>query len=129
LACSPRPPAPADLRGSADPPGPAGQSALAGAAGREVAENELGRLLAEIDRTGLPGRLVVELDDAEQLLTVARSVHNDAVRDTLGLRSRRLVRWFGLAGTAPLPAYFEIADAGPGLRPGGSRTSGMPPNR
>ncbi len=40
-------------------------------------------------------------------------MHNDAVRDTLVLRSRRLVRWFRLAGTAPLPAYFEIADAAP----------------
>ena len=29
------------------------------------------------------------------------SVHNDAVRDTLVLRSRRLVRWLRLAGTAP----------------------------
>ena len=38
------------------------------------------------------------------------AVRNDAVRDTLGLRSRRLVRWLRLAGTAPMPTYFEIAD-------------------
>jgi hypothetical protein len=42
-------------------------------------------------------------------------VHNDAVRDTLALRSRRLVRWLHLAGTAPMPAYFEIADADAGV--------------
>jgi 8-oxo-dGTP pyrophosphatase MutT (NUDIX family) len=41
---------------------------------------------------------------------LARRVHNDAVRDTLTLRSRRLVRWLRLAGTAPHPAYFEIVD-------------------
>jgi hypothetical protein len=40
-------------------------------------------------------------------------VHNDAVRDTLDLRSRRLVRGLRLAGTAPAPAYFEIADPPP----------------
>jgi hypothetical protein len=56
-----------------------------------------------------------ELVDAEQLVILARRVHNDAVRDTLGLRSRRLVRWLHLAGTAPLPAYFEIADADAGV--------------
>jgi len=46
---------------------------------------------------------------------LARRVHNDAVRDTLGLRSQRLVRWLRLAGTAPMPAYFEIADPAPTL--------------
>ena len=38
---------------------------------------------------------------------LARHVHNDAVRDTLGLRSRRLVRWLHLAGTAPLPRVLR----------------------
>ncbi len=78
---------------------------------RDVAENAIGRRLATIDRSRLPDPVRAELHEAEQLLVVARSVHNDAVRDTLALRSRRLVRWFRLAGTAPLPAYFEIADA------------------
>ena len=80
-------------------------------ADREAAENGLGRVLATVDRTVLPPAVLEELVDAEQLLILARRVHNDAVRDTLGLRSRRLVRWLHLAGTAPLPAYFEIADA------------------
>jgi len=39
----------------------------------------------------------------------------EILRDTLGLRSRRLVRWLRLAGTAPMPAYFEIADPAPTL--------------
>lgn len=79
-------------------------------AARELVENSLGRALARLDRSGLPGPLHERLAEAEQLVILARRVHNDAVRDTLGLRSRRLVRWFHLAGTAPTPGYFEIAD-------------------
>lgn len=82
---------------------------------RETAENVLGRTLAAVDRAVLPPAVLEELVDAEQLLILARRVYNDAVRDTLGLRSRRLVRWLHLAGTAPLPAYFEIADAEAGV--------------
>jgi hypothetical protein len=76
----------------------------------EVAENALTRRLAALDRRALPVTLAAELVEAEQLVLLARRVHNDAVRDTLDLRSRRLVRWLRLAGTAPAPAYFEIAD-------------------
>jgi hypothetical protein len=76
----------------------------------EVAENALTRRLAALDRRALPVTLAAELAEAEQLVLLARRVHNDAVRDTLDLRSRRLVRWLRLAGTAPVPAYFEIAD-------------------
>ncbi|MCP2258366.1 hypothetical protein LX15_002060 [Streptoalloteichus tenebrarius] len=77
---------------------------------REAAENELGRLLAELDRTVLPPALAAELADAEERVVLARRVHNDAVRDTLALRRRRRVRWLRLAGTAPRPEYFEIAE-------------------
>ncbi|MCO1653475.1 NUDIX hydrolase [Pseudonocardia humida] len=77
---------------------------------REAAENRLGRLLAGMDRSALPRGPAAELVEAEQLLALARRVHNDAVRDTLGLRSRWLVRHLHLAGRAPLPRYFEIAD-------------------
>ena len=76
----------------------------------EVAENTLTRRLAAVDRTALAVGLAAELADVEQSVVIARRVHNDAVRDTLDLRSRRLVRWLRLAGTAPPPAYFEIAD-------------------
>jgi hypothetical protein len=81
----------------------------------EAAANALGRALARLDRAALPADVRAALVDAEQLLVLARRVHNDAVRDTLGLRSHRLVRWLRLAGTAPMPAYFEIADPAPTL--------------
>jgi 8-oxo-dGTP pyrophosphatase MutT (NUDIX family) len=77
---------------------------------REVEENELTRLLAEVDRGMLPRPLADELSDAEHRLVIARRVHNDAVRDTLSLRRCRRVRYFKLAGTAPQPEYFEIAE-------------------
>ena len=77
---------------------------------REPAENALGRALAAVDRSGLPDGLSEALVEAEVRLALARRVHNDAVRDTLALRSRRLVRLLHLAGAAPMPAYFEIAD-------------------
>ena len=80
---------------------------------RETAENELTRRLAGIDRGGLDPAVLAQLVEAEQLVVLARRVHNDAVRDTLVLRSRRMVRWLRLAGTAPAPAYFEIADPEP----------------
>jgi hypothetical protein len=77
---------------------------------REEVENELGRALAVLDRTGLGPACAARLADAEQRVVIARRVYNDAVRDTLALRSRRTVRWFRLAGTAPMPRYFEIAE-------------------
>ncbi|UMP07206.1 NUDIX hydrolase [Amycolatopsis sp. EV170708-02-1] len=77
---------------------------------REAEESELTLRLARVDRAALPSPLAEELTDAEHRVVIARRVHNDAVRDTLHLRRRRKVRYFGLAGTAPLPEYFEIAE-------------------
>ncbi|MBC3192637.1 NUDIX hydrolase [Pseudonocardia sp. C8] len=85
---------------------------------RETAENVLTRQLAAVDPAGLPGGLAAELADAQQLVVLARRVHNDAVRDTRVLRSRRLVRWLRLHGSAPEPVYFEIADPEPPVAPG-----------
>lgn len=79
-------------------------------ADREAAENELTLQLSRVDRAGLPAELAEELTDAEHRVVIARRVHNDAVRDTLRLRRRRKVRYFRLAGTAPLPEYFEFAE-------------------
>jgi hypothetical protein len=79
----------------------------------EVAANSLTRRLAEIEPAALSAQQVAELADAEQGVVLARRVYNDAVRDTLALRSRRLVRLLRLAGTAPPPVYFEIADPEP----------------
>ncbi len=77
---------------------------------REAAENALGRRLAALDRTTLPATVRAQLADAERLVVLGRRVHNDAVRDTRALRSRRVVRFLRLYGTAPLPCYVEIAD-------------------
>ncbi len=79
-------------------------------AAREEAENELGRALAALDRAQLRPACAARLADAEQRLVIARRVYNDAVRDTLALRSHRMVRWLRLAGTAPLPRYCAIAE-------------------
>jgi hypothetical protein len=78
--------------------------------GREAAANALGVALAALDRAGLDPGLRADLDEAEVLLVLARHVHNEAVRDTLALRSRLLVRLLRLAGTAPMPQYFETVD-------------------
>jgi hypothetical protein len=77
---------------------------------REELENELSRVLWTLDRCGLEPASTSGLADAEQRVVIARRVYNDAVRDTLALRSHRLVRWLRLAGTAALPRYFEIAE-------------------
>jgi hypothetical protein len=77
---------------------------------REEVENELGRVLAVLDRRRLPPACAGRLADVEQRVVIARQVYNDAVRDTLALRAHPLVRWLHLAGTAPLPRYFEIAE-------------------
>lgn len=84
---------------------------------REHAENRLTRLLGGLDRAALPGPLAEELADAEHRVVIARRVYNDAVRDTLTLRRRRKVRYFKLAGTAPQPEYFEIAEPEPTATP------------
>ncbi|NKE56841.1 NUDIX domain-containing protein, partial [Lentzea sp. PSKA42] len=77
---------------------------------RELAENELSGLLGVVDRSALAPALAFELADAEERVVLARRVHNDAVRDTLLQRRRRVVRWLRLSGTAPQPSYFEIAE-------------------
>jgi hypothetical protein len=77
---------------------------------REATANALGRALARLRRTSMPAAVRTELADAEQMLALARRVHNDAVRDTLGLRSVWMVRRLHLAGHAPMPRYFEIVD-------------------
>ena len=88
--------------------------------GREVAENELSAALEAVAPSALPVALVAELADAEARVLLARRFHNDAVRDTLALRERPMVRLLHLGGTAALPTYFEIAErAGPAARDAG----------
>lgn len=77
---------------------------------REDAENAVSAALATISADMLRPSLVAELADAEARVLIARRFHNDAVRDTMSLRGRRPVRLLRLAGTAPPPRYFEIAE-------------------
>lgn len=77
---------------------------------RENAENDLSAALALVDPAALPAGLIAELADAEARVLLARRFHNDAVRDTLALRERSLVRALRLGGTAALPSYFEIVE-------------------
>src|SRR5882757_2550267 len=83
---------------------------------REAAENELTAALALVDPASLPLALVAELADAEARVLLGRRFHNDAVRDTLALRERALVRLLRLGGTAALPSYFEIVERSQALR-------------
>ncbi|EFV14006.1 hypothetical protein [Segniliparus rugosus] len=86
-------------------------------ADRERLESELSVCLGALGAEGtdaLGEQLVEERADAEARVRFARSFYNEAVRDTLALRARSAVRLFKLAGSAPLPAYFEIVEgAGP----------------
>ncbi|MGK2867411.1 MAG: NUDIX hydrolase [Mycobacterium sp.] len=77
---------------------------------REAAENELSAALENVDPVSLPVALVAELADAEARVLLARRFHNDAVRDTLALRERPMVRLLHLGGTAAPPTYFEIKE-------------------
>ncbi len=106
----------------------ADQAERADRAHREGVENELSRALSGVDIERLRPQLVAELADAEARVLIARRFHNDAVRDTLALRTQFLVRTLHLGGTAPLPTHFEIAErveasAATGLTLDESRTS------
>ena len=78
--------------------------------GMGTIENQLSAALSLVDIDHLRPQLVAELADAEARVLIARRFHNDAVRDTLALRTRRPVRILHLGGTAPLPHYFEITE-------------------
>lgn len=52
--------------------------------------------------------------EASTRVDLAARFYNDAVGDTLVLRSRPSVRLFRLAGSAPLPAYYEAMSASDG---------------
>jgi 8-oxo-dGTP pyrophosphatase MutT (NUDIX family) len=77
---------------------------------RETAENELSAALAMVDPASLPAALIAELADAEARVLLGRRFHNDAVRDTVALGGRAVVRALRLGGTATLPTYFEIVE-------------------
>jgi hypothetical protein len=86
----------------------------ASAEGREMLENDLSRAL----KAALPVLVhdaageaaLAELETASTRVGLARSFHNAAVRDTRGLRFRRIPRALRLAGRRAMPQYFEIDD-------------------
>ena len=57
--------------------------------------------------------LADELAAACRKVELARRFLNDQVSSAKALRSRRRVRWFGLAGHAPAPATVDLDDVPP----------------
>lgn len=90
---------------------------------REVAESELSQALRAIFSDARqveavreePGGedAVRELAEAVRRVPMARRFLGDAVRAARALRRHRKVRWFRLAGHAPLPMTFEMDDEPP----------------
>jgi hypothetical protein len=78
---------------------------------RERAENQVSRAIREeLESDRLDPAQRAQLLDAVTRAGFVRRFHNDAVRDALALRRRRMVRLLHLFGHAPLPQYFEIDD-------------------
>jgi len=72
---------------------------------REASENDLTHMLRKISLE--PDEPVVA---ASRRVDLARQVHNDLVRDALGVRRRPFVRVLGLTRRHPSPAYFDVDD-------------------
>lgn len=90
---------------------------------RSLAESQLSRALrasfedpevAAMMRE-VPGgsALLADLDNACTRVSMSRRFHNDAVGQTKLIRRRKMVRWFRLAGSAPIPTTFEMDDTPP----------------
>jgi len=106
----------------------AAQAALDAPPGQcEAAENDLTRALRLLP---LPpdSPAAAEVRAAGERVALARQFYNDAVRDTLALRRRRVPRAFRIGARRALPGYFDIdtdldagaaAGSGPGPTPGG----------
>jgi hypothetical protein len=99
----------------------AAHDARSAAPGREMAESDLTRALRAVFgqpgfRTLLAGRdgaeeLLGELESAAHQVFLARKFYNDAVTATRRARRRWLAVLLRLAGTAPLPEFFDIDDS------------------
>jgi len=86
---------------------------------REAAENDLSRVLRDLDLDGTDPRLA-DLRAAASRVGLARQFYNDAVRDTRALRFQPMPRLLHLAGHVPMPVYFEIGGTGLADAPGSS---------
>lgn len=99
---------------------------------RELAESRLSQALRAVwavrETTSAPGRswrdgpddgtepaakseLLTELEAAQQKIPIARLFYNDSVNATISARRRLLARLLRLAGSAPMPTFFEMDDA------------------
>lgn len=78
--------------------------------GIEQAENDLTRALTDLPSEAVGPQMLAEAIDVGDRLEMARRFYNDAVRDTRRLREKKVVSWFRLAGSAPMPEYIELVD-------------------
>jgi hypothetical protein len=92
---------------------------------REALENDLTRAISKLDLAAA-GPALTDLATETRRVTVARQLHNDAVRDTLDLRHRRLPRALRLGARHPRPHYFDIAEFSLAIRPGAGVTAHRP---
>lgn len=79
-------------------------------AGRESAENDLGRTLTRLEGTAPDRFRLAELREAATRVGIARRFYNDAVRDLGDLRAQRMPRLLRLGSRRPMPGFFEIDD-------------------
>jgi hypothetical protein len=105
--------------GETETEGPDAAGAGARAADRESAESDLSQALtaalgpdvvAGARATDRGEQLVDRLETAGHRVQLARRFHNQAVTDAQRVRSKRVVRWFRLAGHAAMPQTFEMDD-------------------
>jgi hypothetical protein len=75
---------------------------------RERAESDLSHVLDAVGPTLLAP--TSRLDSERARASICRRLHNDAVATALSLRRRHTVRILSLAGHAPEPRTFEMAD-------------------
>lgn len=88
---------------------------------REVVESDLSRVLRQaLEGAGEHGpadlAIVADVVATGRRVEMARRFHNDAVTQTVRIRSQVLVRLLRLAGNARLPRTFEMDDTPPRLR-------------
>src|SRR5579875_3173073 len=102
---------------------------------RELAESDLTRALraafgqpgfvASVSHAGGAEELLAEMEGAAHQVFLARKFYNDAVAATRAARRRPLARLAHLAGSAPLPEFFEIDDSLAGADPA-AQSADMP---
>lgn len=93
-------------------PGGSGQRYLVESELSAVLRTDLDDSARQILRADPWGETLLErLDATNYRLTVTRTIHNQDVSQVRRLRANPLVRFFHLAGFAPLPSYVDFDDA------------------